>query len=47
VSPSGQVLRTVASGLFPRDLSFLPDGRTLVVAQFESQAIQFVPTDAP
>lgn len=47
VSPSGQVLRTVATGVFPRDLSFLPDGKTLVVAQFDSQAVQFVRTDAP
>jgi DNA-binding beta-propeller fold protein YncE len=47
VSASGQVLRTVPSGLFPRDLGFLPDGKTLVVAQFISQAIQFVPTDQP
>jgi DNA-binding beta-propeller fold protein YncE len=47
VSPTGQVLRTVATGAFPRDLSFLPDGKTLVVAQYESQAVQFVPTDAP
>ncbi len=39
--------RTVASGKFPRDLRFLPDGKTLVVAQFGSSAIQFAPTDAP
>ena len=47
VSPDGKVLRTAPTGVFPRDLSFLPDGKTLVVAQFISQAIQFVPTDAP
>jgi DNA-binding beta-propeller fold protein YncE len=47
VSPTGQVLRTMATGAFPRDLSFLPDGKTLVVAQYESQAIQFLPTDTP
>jgi DNA-binding beta-propeller fold protein YncE len=47
VSPSGQVLRTVATGVFPRDIGFLPDGKTLVVAQYESKAVQFVPTDMP
>jgi len=47
VSPSGAVVRTVPSGRFPRDLRFLPDGKTLVVAEFGSQAVQFVPTDAP
>jgi DNA-binding beta-propeller fold protein YncE len=47
LSPSGKVLRTVATGVFPRDINFLPDGKTLVVAQYESQAVQFVPTDAP
>jgi DNA-binding beta-propeller fold protein YncE len=47
VSPSGQVLRTVPTGIFPRDIGFLPDGKTLVVAQYESRAVQFVPTDAP
>jgi DNA-binding beta-propeller fold protein YncE len=47
VSPAGAVLRTVATGVFPRDLSFLPDGKTLVVAQYDSLAVQFVPTDAP
>jgi hypothetical protein len=44
VSPGGALLRTVPSGRFPRDL---PDGKTLVVAEFGSQAVQFVPTDAP
>lgn len=34
----------VASGRFPRDLRFLPDGRTLVVAVFGSQAVQLAPT---
>ena len=33
----------VPSGRFPRDLRFLPDGRTLVVAVFGSQAVQLVP----
>ncbi len=47
VSPTGEVLRTVATGVFPRDIGFLPDGKTLVVAQFDSRAVQFVPTDAP
>jgi DNA-binding beta-propeller fold protein YncE len=47
VSPAGQVLRTAATGLFPRDIRFLPDGKTLVVAQYGSRAVQFVPTDAP
>jgi DNA-binding beta-propeller fold protein YncE len=47
VSPSGQVLRTAATGVFPRDIRFLPDGKTLVVAEYGSRAVQFVPTDAP
>jgi DNA-binding beta-propeller fold protein YncE len=47
VSPAGQVLRTVPSGVFPRDIRFLPDGKTLVVAEYDSRAVQFVPTDAP
>lgn len=32
-----------ASG-FPRNLSFLPDGRTLVVTLFQSKAVEFMPT---
>ena len=32
------------TGVFPRDIGFLPDGKTLVVAQYESRAVQFVPT---
>jgi DNA-binding beta-propeller fold protein YncE len=47
VSPQGAVLRTVPSGRFPRDLRFLPDGKTLVAAVFGSRAVQFVPTDGP
>ena len=45
VSPAGGAQRRVASGKFPRDIAFLPDGKTLVVAQYDSQALQFVPTD--
>ncbi len=45
VFPAGGAQRHVASGKFPRDIGFLPDGKTLVVAQYDSQAIQFVPTD--
>ena len=33
----------VPSGRFPRDLRFLSDGRTLIVAVFGSQAVQLVP----
>jgi sugar lactone lactonase YvrE len=44
---AGGPARTVASGGFPRDMTFLPDGKTLVVAVFRSGAIQFVPTDRP
>ncbi len=47
VSPSGRLVRSIPTGVFPRDLRFLPDGKTLVVAQFESRAVQFVPTDRP
>jgi DNA-binding beta-propeller fold protein YncE len=47
LSPSGQVLRTLPGGVFPRNVGFLPDGKTLVVAQSDSHALQFVPTDAP
>jgi DNA-binding beta-propeller fold protein YncE len=45
VSPAGGAQRREASGKFPRDIGFLPDGKTLVVAQYDSKAIQFVPTD--
>jgi DNA-binding beta-propeller fold protein YncE len=38
---------TVESGGFPRDMTFLPDGKTLVVAAFRSGAVQFVPTGQP
>jgi hypothetical protein len=41
------VLWSVPSGRFPRDLRFLPDGKTLVAAVFGSRAVQFVPTDGP
>jgi DNA-binding beta-propeller fold protein YncE len=36
--------RSVASGRFPRELTFLPDGKTLVVTVFGSSELQFVPT---
>lgn len=32
------------SGPFPRELDFLPDGKTLVASQFNGQALQFVAT---
>jgi DNA-binding beta-propeller fold protein YncE len=32
------------SGAFPRDLRFLPDGKTLVVGVFGSNAVQLIPT---
>lgn len=38
-----RILSTPASG-FPRNLSFLPDGHTLVVTLFRSKAIEFLPT---
>jgi DNA-binding beta-propeller fold protein YncE len=41
--PGGQV-RSVASGQFPRDMVFLPDGKTLAVAVFASHELQIVPT---
>lgn len=47
LSPSGQVLRTLPGGVFPRNARFLPDGKTLVVTQFDSKALQFVPTEGP
>jgi hypothetical protein len=45
VSSTGQVLKTVPCGVFPRDLRFLPDGKTLVAAEFGSRDIRLVPTD--
>jgi len=42
---AGGAGRTAPSGKFPRDMRFLPDGRTLLVAQFDSLALQLVPTD--
>lgn len=47
VPSAGGATRTVASGGFPRDMAFLPDGKTLVVSVFRSGAVQFVPTDGP
>lgn len=50
IAPSGET-RTVVSGEFPREVAFLPGGRTVVVTQFGSKALQFVATgprpDAP
>ena len=45
VRAAGGAGRTAPSGRFPRDMRFLPDGRTLVVAEFDSHALQLVPTD--
>ena len=39
----GQAPVVLRSRRFPRDLAFLPDGRTLVVAQFGSDAVQLAP----
>ena len=36
--------QVVRSGRFPRELIFLPDGKTLVASVFGSSALQFVPT---
>ncbi len=35
----------VASGLFPRDIRFLPDGKTLAVAVFRSEELRLLPAD--
>lgn len=43
----GGEARHVASGKFPRELGFLPDGRTLVATVFGSNELQFVPTERP
>lgn len=44
-SPAGARLATTLKvGAFPRDLRFLPDGRTLVVALFGAQAVLLHPT---
>lgn len=47
IATAGGPGRTVASGGFPRDMAFLPDGKTLVVSVFRSGAVQFIPTDGP
>ncbi|MFL5297129.1 MAG: YncE family protein [Phenylobacterium sp.] len=39
--------RTVASGKFPRELAFLPSGRTLVATVFGSGELQFVTVQGP
>jgi len=45
IAAAGGAGRSIPSGKFPRDMRFLPDGRTLLVAQFDSLALQLVPTD--
>lgn len=45
IPAAGGAGRTAPSGKFPRDMRFLPDGRTLLAAQFDSRALQLVPTD--
>ena len=47
VATAGGGARKEASGRFPRELAFLPDGRTLVATVFGSSELQFVPTGAP
>ena len=37
-------LMSAAAKGFPRELSFLPDGRTLVVTLFSAGAVEFMPT---
>jgi DNA-binding beta-propeller fold protein YncE len=37
---------TISSGPFPRELDYLPDGKTLVATQFNGQALQYVATGA-
>jgi len=41
-----KVAGTYASGAFPRQMSWMPDGRTLIVTEFGAQAVRLVPTDA-
>jgi len=36
---------TLQSGAFPREMSWLPDGRTLIVTEFGAQTVRLVPTD--
>jgi DNA-binding beta-propeller fold protein YncE len=42
---AAQVAQTFETGAFPRDLRFLPDGKTLVVALFGDSAVLLHPTD--
>jgi DNA-binding beta-propeller fold protein YncE len=44
IAPSGET-RTIPSGEFPREVAFLPGGRTIVATQFGSNALQFVAAD--
>lgn len=41
---SQMTLLTLPAARFPRELTFLPDGRTLVATLFEAGQIEFVPT---
>lgn len=43
VPTDGRTATTIQSGRFPRDLRFLPDGQTLVVAVYGAEVVQFVP----
>lgn len=43
-NPGKIELMSAPTGGFPRELSFLPDGRTLVVTLFRSRAVEFMPT---
>lgn len=43
-SSQGMKLMTAPARGFPRELSFLPDGRTLVATLFDAQRVEFVPT---
>ena len=39
----GALMKAPASG-FPREVSFLPDGRTLIATLYEDQRVELIPT---
>jgi DNA-binding beta-propeller fold protein YncE len=41
---SSMKLMTAAASGFPREVSFLPDGRTLVATLFDAKLVEFIPT---
>ena len=46
---AAKVLGKVLAGSFPRELAMMPDGRTLLVTNFNSSTLEFVdiPPDTP